>query len=179
MLTRRKFLGKTVKTAAGLVVVSLFDDLFPEMAEAHIVNGRVEIDLSELQLKLYEDDELTKVYTVAVGQKINGRSLTPMGEFIVLNKIENPSWIPTPYHIKRNPKLKKVMDKNNGKIPYGHRLNPLRRYWVGFSETGEAIHGMHGKIGKYSSRGCVRMTEKDVVDFAKHVYVGMPVRITA
>ncbi|OKL36739.1 L,D-transpeptidase family protein [Domibacillus mangrovi] len=79
-----------------------------------------------------------------------GRMLheTPVGDFIIINKAPNPGG------------------------PYG-------TMWMSLSKKGYGIHGTNdpSSIGKYVSKGCVRMYNKDVDELAKTVPIGTSVFI--
>jgi hypothetical protein len=63
-------------------------------------------------------------------------------------------------------------------IPAG-KQNPLGPRWVGLSKQGYGIHGTSapGSIGKAASHGCIRLRNRDVVEFATLVNVGDTVEI--
>jgi L,D-transpeptidase ErfK/SrfK len=79
-----------------------------------------------------------------------GRMLheTPAGDFIIINKAPNPGG------------------------PYG-------TMWMSLSKKGYGIHGTNdpSSIGKYVSRGCVRMYNQDVEELARTIPIGTPVSI--
>ena len=95
------------------------------------------------------------------------------GTTAVSSKRENPSWRPTPDMIKENPKLPTW-------VPGGHPMNPLgvRAMYLGASTY--RIHGTDAPwtIGKAVSKGCIRMTNEDVLDLYPRVPVGMKVTVT-
>lgn len=113
---------------------------------------QIRIDLSERRLYLYNQNQLVKVYPVGVG-KIATQS--PRGDFTIINKV--------PY-------------------PYSYRGGPLSVYgtfWMGLSKRGYGIHGTNrpSSIGKYVSKGCIRMYNQDVNELARLVPIGTPVKI--
>ncbi|MCI2254138.1 L,D-transpeptidase family protein [Domibacillus sp. PGB-M46] len=79
-----------------------------------------------------------------------GRMLheTPVGDFIIINKAPNPGG------------------------PYG-------TMWMSLSKKSYGIHGTNdpSSIGKYVSRGCVRMHNKDVEELSRTIPIGTPVSI--
>jgi lipoprotein-anchoring transpeptidase ErfK/SrfK len=95
------------------------------------------------------------------------------GTTAVSSKKENPSWRPTPDMIKENPKLPTW-------VPGGHPMNPLgvRAMYLGASTY--RIHGTDAPwtIGQAVSKGCIRMTNEDVLDLYPRVPVGMKVTVT-
>ncbi|TLS37569.1 L,D-transpeptidase family protein [Pseudalkalibacillus caeni] len=76
-------------------------------------------------------------------------SRTPTGEYIIINKAPNPGG------------------------PYG-------TMWMSISKKGYGIHGTNdpSSIGKYVSKGCIRMYNRDVEELANIVPIGTPVYIT-
>lgn len=80
-----------------------------------------------------------------------GRMLheTPTGNFIIINKAPNPGG------------------------PYG-------TMWMSLSKKHYGIHGTNdpSSIGKYVSRGCVRMHNRDVEELASIIPIGTPVTIS-
>jgi hypothetical protein len=95
------------------------------------------------------------------------------GTTSVTAKRENPSWRPTPDMLKENPKLPSW-------VPGGHPMNPLgvRAMYLGSSTY--RIHGTDAPwtIGQAVSKGCIRMTNEDVLDLYPRVPVGMRVTVT-
>ena len=79
-----------------------------------------------------------------------GRMLheTPVGDFIIINKAPNPGG------------------------PYG-------TMWMSLSKKGYGIHGTNdpSSIGKYVSRGCVRMYNQDVEALSRTIPIGTLVSI--
>lgn len=95
------------------------------------------------------------------------------GTTSVSAKKENPSWRPTPDMLKENPKLPSW-------VPGGHPMNPLgvRALYLGASTY--RIHGTDAPwtIGQAVSKGCIRMTNEDVLDLYPRTPVGMRVTVT-
>ena len=111
------------------------------------------------QLAFYQNDKLIKVFPAATGKDA---SLTPEGNFYIINKIVNP-----PYY-KKN-------------IPGGSPYNPLGPRWLGLSAPGGPF-GIHGNnnplsIGTYASAGCIRLYNQDILWLYDQVPVGTPVKI--
>lgn len=74
---------------------------------------------------------------------------TPTGMFTIINKQPNPP------------------DKVFGVL------------WMGLSKPGYGIHGTNdpSSIGKFVSKGCIRMYNKDVLDLSTRVSIGTKVYI--
>ena len=121
------------------------------------------INKSNNQLAYYENSQLKKVFSVGTGRS---QSLTPEGNFKIVNKIKN-----RPYY--------------TGNIPGGDPRNPLGDRWLGLNANGTwgttyAIHGNNNpdSIGGYVSSGCVRMHDSEVEWLFDQVPVNTPVIIT-
>jgi lipoprotein-anchoring transpeptidase ErfK/SrfK len=120
---------------------------------------RIEIDVSERRLDLYEGEVLTLSTEIAVGV---GATPTPHGEFYLAELLQPP-------------------DPNGVYGPYAFGLS-------GFSETldrfagGDAVIGIHGtndpsSLGSEVSHGCIRVHNDVIVDLAATVPLGTPVSI--
>ncbi|TCP52499.1 L,D-transpeptidase-like protein [Tumebacillus sp. BK434] len=112
----------------------------------------IRISLGKRRLDLLENGKVIKSYPVGVG-KIATR--TPSGTFKIISKVPNP-----------------------GRRP-GGPVTVYGTYWMGLSKKGYGIHGTNrpSSIGKYVSKGCIRMHNKDVEDLARRVSVGTQVKI--
>lgn len=106
-----------------------------------------------------------KRYTVGTGKY----NRTPAGTFRVSEKITEPSWW-----------------KDNREIPFGDKENILGTRWMAISSTGDTPpakgYGIHGTwedkgLGRQSSAGCVRMSNKDVEELFAYIPEGTPVTI--
>ncbi len=104
-------------------------------------------------------------YGVGVGRE----GFTWSGEKRVSMKREWPDWSPPPQMLKRRPDLPRHMR--------GGMENPLgaRALYLGSSQY--RIHGSNepDTIGAAVSSGCIRMTNKDVIDLYQRVKVGAKV----
>lgn len=115
----------------------------------------IKISKANNTLTVFIDGKAAQTFPVATGRL---PSLTPVGTFQIVNKIENPWYIPQ-------------------NIPGGAPNNPLGHYWLGLNVPGTdgSIYGIHGtnnpsSIGKYVSKGCVRMYNEHV----KWLYENVP-----
>ncbi len=136
------------------------DQYLPSVAEV----SRIELSLSQRQVKVFAGETLLKQYPVAIGRP--GWE-TPVGTFAVQSKIVDPAW--------QHPLEGYV-------IPSGDPQNPLGRRWIGFWTNGKNYIGFHGiadfmrpSIGSAASHGCVRMFSEDIEVMYKLVAVGTPV----
>ena len=117
---------------------------------------RLEVDLSERELRVVEDDEVLKQYEVAVGTK---QKPTPTGSFGINKIVWNPSWHPPDEKWARGKEPKGPGDPDN----------PMKRVKIFFSEPDYYIHGTDDldSLGRAESHGCVRMAPDDVTELAK------------
>jgi len=125
------------------------------------------LDRSTYQLKLWNNLELAKTYTVAVGQV--GLE-TPAGNYSIQDKQVDPAW-----HV---PMSAWAGDQAGDVVPGGTPENPLKARWMGIF-NGAGIHGTDdtGSLGSAASHGCVRMAIEDVIDLYDRVDVGTPIYI--
>jgi L,D-transpeptidase ErfK/SrfK len=129
----------------------------------HIVpleeSDSIEVNLPQRMLFHFEDNEVSGVYPVAVGQP-GRQKQTPIGSFVVVQMRKDPTWR-VPPSIQREEKAegKKVV----GEIEPGPN-NPLGKYWIGLSAPVIGIHGTNHPSSVYSDRshGCVRLRPDDI-----------------
>jgi lipoprotein-anchoring transpeptidase ErfK/SrfK len=101
------------------------------------------VDKSDNLLKLAANGKVFKVYPVATGTD----NSTPIGEFTIETKLIDPVWYTT-----------------GAIVPPESPENILGTRWLGFSMRGYGIHGttLPDSIGTQSTKGCVRMHNRDV-----------------
>jgi LysM repeat protein len=113
------------------------------------------VDKSDYTLTILLNGHFIKQYPVGIGKS----NKTPVGEFIVDNKLINPTWY-----------------SPEGVYPYGNPKNVLGTRWIGFEDRNDLYgYGIHGtadpdSIGKDMSNGCIRMRNENVeelFDFVK------------
>lgn len=104
-------------------------------------------------------------YGVGVGRK----GFTWSGTKTVTMKHEWPGWSPPPQMLKRRPDLPRHMP--------GGMDNPLGARAIYLGSSMYRIHGSNepDTIGAAVSSGCIRMTNRDVVDLSDRVKVGTKV----
>ena len=136
-----------------------------ELAEQYPVY--LTVDRSSFQLKLWENLELTKTYTVAIGA---AGFDTPTGEYAIQNKAVDPAW-----NVPDSDWAGKLAGQV---IPGGAANNPLKARWMGIYD-GAGIHGTDdtASLGSAASHGCVRMSVPDVIELYDQVPVGTPIYI--
>lgn len=127
------------------------------------------VDLSDLELTLYEGLRKVKAYPVAAG---SARYPTPTGEWTIWDKRENPVWI--------NPAPDGWGASLPDMIP-GGPSNPLGTRALYLDAPGIRIHGTSASysIGSYASHGCVRMFMSDVEELYEIVPIGTTVHIVS
>jgi Uncharacterized protein conserved in bacteria len=113
------------------------------------------VDKSDYTLTILLNGHFIKQYPVGIGKS----DKTPVGEFVIDNKLINPTWY-----------------SPEGVYPYGNPKNVLGTRWIGFEDRdGLYGYGIHGtadpdSIGKDMSNGCIRLKNENVeelFDFVK------------
>jgi len=159
-------LGKIAKkfgTTVELVKKSngLARDLIRVGDRLRIYQGHFAVEVSKTAnvLTVTDNGKFFKRYRVGTGQF----SKTPVGEFKITSRIENPPWY-----------------RADGKtIPYGDPENILGTHWLGLNVPGYGIHGTWepDTIGRQSSAGCIRLLNDDVAELFVMLPVDTPVII--
>lgn len=125
---------------------------------------RVLVDLEARWALFFLGDEVAAAWPVGIGR--SGEE-TPVGDYTVRNKLENPPW----------------MKEGQEPIPFGDPRNPLGTRWIGWSKDGaKTSYGFHGtwepeSIGHAASDGCVRLLNGDVEELFQILPEGAPLRI--
>lgn len=140
-------------------------DAAPDTAEAGPGAGevlRLSVDKSDYVLTVFRGDRAVAEYPVGLGMN----DTTPLGDFVIANKIANPDW----YH-------------RGESVKAGDPRNPLGAEWMGLGDArGPTSYGIHptqerSSIGGNRSRGCVRMRPEDAAALFRVCAVGTPVQI--
>jgi L,D-transpeptidase ErfK/SrfK len=142
----------------------------------HIVvpadGAEIVINVPQRMLFHFEQEHASGVYPIAAG-KADWR--TPLGEFEIVTKEENPIWdVP--------PSIQEEM-RRAGKPVLTHvppsPENPLGNYWIGLSLPGIGIHGTNApsSIYKLATHGCIRLNPEDVRALFPEVHAGTRGRI--
>ena len=132
---------------------------------------RVEVDGKRQFLKAYgRDDKLVAIYPVTVGSEDRP---SPKGEFEVTKITEDPVYQYDPALALRGVHVNEKLT-----IPPGPN-NPVGAVWIDLSAEGYGIHGTPDpdKVSKAASHGCIRLTNWDALELAKHLSKGTPVLI--
>jgi len=126
-----------------------------------VYKGKFSVVVNKAQntLTLKSNGEVFKVYNVSTGKDT---SITPSGDFKVVNKLVNPVWYTA-----------------NEAIPAGDPRNILGTRWLGLDKSGYGIHGttQPQSIGKSVTAGCVRMYNREVEELFDILPVGTEVTI--
>ena len=118
---------------------------------------RLEVDISERTLTVFEHGSVTRTFAVTVG---TARHPTPKGAYTIDWIVWNPSWNPPDSEWAR------------GEKPIGPGPNnPMGRVKMFFRHPAYYVHGTNrdDQIGEAASHGCVRMRNEDVIEVAQMV----------
>jgi len=189
---RRMFLGTSVAALGGLAAPALaqqatsnsteFETDITEVARRNISSfrsldwrpyfdslsgGAVLVDTTSRALHYWSQDQSTyKLYPTSVPLT---EDLTRRGRTRVVQKVEGPSWRPTPSMIKRNPEWPAFVGPGPD--------NPLGTHALYLSWTYYRIHGTHDtrKIGRRSSNGCIGLYNEHIAELFALTKVGTQV----
>ncbi len=130
--------------------------------------GTIIVKTGEKRLYLVLGEGKAMRYGIGVGRP----GFKWYGRHRISRKAEWPGWTPPPAMRKRVPDLPAYM-------PGGPR-NPLGARALYIGSTLYRIHGSNEPwtIGREVSSGCIRMTNKDVIDLYNRVSVGARVVVT-
>lgn len=116
------------------------------------------IDLSEFDMVIHAHGYYVHRFSIGIGRD----STSPIGNFKVLNKVENPTYYGTDGRI----------------IKADDPQNPVGEHWIDLGNS----YGIHGtinpdSIGKAMSKGCIRMRNNDVAEVFGLLGINSEVRI--
>lgn len=189
---RRVFLGGTALAAAGLASPALAQQLTPNstVMESAVSSttrrnissfrtlrwqdyfdntrgGLLLVDITSRALHYWSEDEsVYRLYPTSVPETDD---LTRKGRTSVIQKVEGPSWRPTPAMKQRNPEWPDFI----GPGPE----NPLGTHALYLSWTYYRIHGTQDtrKIGRRSSNGCIGLYNEHIAELFDLTRVGAQV----
>jgi lipoprotein-anchoring transpeptidase ErfK/SrfK len=117
---------------------------------------RIDVDISEQKLRLYEGEEMVREFVVATG--VTGAD-TPIGEFKVEYKMESARF--------------------RGTNPSGHTYDLPNVKWVLAFQGDYTIHGSYWRTvyGRPASNGCVSMTDANALEVFQWAPEGTPISI--
>jgi L,D-transpeptidase ErfK/SrfK len=129
--------------------------------------GAILVDITSRAVHYWSEDQL--VYKLYPSSVPVSEDLTRRGRTSVVQKVEGPSWRPTPNMLKRNPEWPKYI----GPGPE----NPLGTHALYLSWTYYRIHGTHDtrKIGRQSSNGCIGLYNENIAELFAMTKVGTQV----
>jgi len=126
------------------------------------------INLAELRLYHFAPGEPVASYPIGIGQE--GWE-TPLGLTAILAKRVDPTWYPPPSIRAERPELPAAVAPGPS--------NPLgpRGLYLGFASY--VIHGTNkpAGVGRFVSRGCIRLYNQDIEELYERVEVGTAVAI--
>ncbi|MFE1602908.1 L,D-transpeptidase family protein [Methylobacterium sp. ID0610] len=160
----------TVITVAALPPMSVGKPDAKSLPEEPKVQ-RIVVDKEALQLRAYAGDgTLVAVYPASVGSE---EKPAPEGTFTVKGIAFDPDYTYDPKY-----GFKGVGAKHKFTIRPGPN-NPVGVVWIDLSAESYGIHGTPDpeKVGKAASHGCIRLTNWDARDLARHVARGATVEI--
>ena len=132
-------------------------------ASTALASPELHINIPEYALRLVENGQIVKTYSIAVGTPYEQ---TPVGSFQIFEKQTYPTWFPGSNFTDRTP------------VPPGPD-NPLGTRWMEFKPN----YGIHGTnkgwdISYPVSGGCIRMQDTDARELYEKVPIGTPVLIS-
>ena len=131
--------------------------------------ARIGVDGARRRVLAFDEaGRIVAAYPATVGSR---ERRSPSGEFKVTAIAENPPYRYDPSLNLRGVKVEEPLD-----IPPGPN-NPVGAVWIALSAKGYGIHGTSEPeaVGKQASHGCVRLTNWDALELAKHVRKRTPV----
>ena len=142
----------------------------PHIVPNSLVDG-ILINVPQRMLFHFKSGKLQAAYPVAVGRRAWP---TPRGDFEVLEKEEDKTWI-VPISIQEE--MLATGKPVREKVPPGPD-NPLGRHWIRISPS-EGIHGTNApaSIYKFQTHGCIRLLPEDIDQLFREVPIGTPVKI--
>jgi lipoprotein-anchoring transpeptidase ErfK/SrfK len=156
-----------------------FDRAGPEIVVANVQReelprriSRVDVDAARQRVLAYDKgDAVVAVYPATVG---SAERPSPSGEFRVTGIAENPTYHYDPALNLRGVDVQEPLD-----LPPGPN-SPVGLVWIALSAKGYGIHGTPDPdaVSKRSSHGCIRLTNWDALELARHVGKGTPVTIS-
>jgi lipoprotein-anchoring transpeptidase ErfK/SrfK len=156
-----------------------FDQANTEIVVANVARGalprkiaRVDVDaVQQRVIAVDKDAMIVAVYPATIGST---ERPSPSGEFKVTSVAENPT-----YHYDPSLNLRGIDVQEPLDLPAGPN-NPVGVVWIALSAKGYGIHGTPDPeaVSKRSSHGCIRLTNWDALELARHVSKGTPVNIS-
>ena len=129
--------------------------------------GAILVDITSRAVHYWSEDQL--VYKLYPSSVPVSEDLTRRGRTSVVQKVEGPSWRPTPNMLKRNPEWPAYIEPGPD--------NPLGTHALYLSWKYYRIHGTHDtrKIGRQSSNGCIGLYNENIAELFAMAKVGTQV----
>ncbi|MBV0913546.1 L,D-transpeptidase [Anianabacter salinae] len=134
---------------------------------SNLRNGAILVDVQSRALHYWNEDQtIYKLFPTSVPLT---EDMTRRGRTSVVQKVEGPSWRPTPAMKKRNPAWPDFVGPGPD--------NPLGTHALYLSWTYYRIHGTHDtrKIGRRSSNGCIGLYNEHIAELFGMAKVGTQV----
>ncbi len=147
--------------------ISSFRSLDWQPYFSNLRNGAVLVDVQSRALHYWNEDQtIYKLYPTSVPLT---EDLTRRGRTSVIQKVDGPSWAPTPAMKRRNPEWPDFVGPGPD--------NPLGTHALYLSWTYYRIHGTHDtrKIGRKSSNGCIGLYNEHIQELFNLTKVGTQV----
>ena len=129
--------------------------------------GAILVDIDSRAVHYWNEDQSTyKLYPSSVPLTDD---LTRRGRTVITQKVDGPSWRPTPSMLERNPEWPRFIGPGPD--------NPLGTHALYLSWTYYRIHGTHDtrKIGRKSSNGCIGLYNEHIAELFSMTKVGTQV----
>ena len=136
---------------------------------ASLAGGAILCDIDSRALHFWSADEsVYKLYPTSVPLS---EDLTRRGRTEVIQKVEGPSWSPTPAMRERNPEWPERIGPGPD--------NPLGTHALYLSWQYYRIHGTHDtrKIGRRSSNGCIGLYNEHIAELYSMTSTGTQVML--
>ncbi len=163
-------LGETTELEQDVEVakrnISSFRSLEWQPYFSDLRKGAILVDIDSRALHFWTEDGSYKLYPSSVPLS---EDLTRRGRTSVTQKVEGPSWRPTPAMRERNPEWPEFVGPGPD--------NPLGTHALYLTWTYYRIHGTHDtrKIGRRSSNGCIGLYNEHIAEVFSKTVVGTQV----
>jgi L,D-transpeptidase ErfK/SrfK len=159
-------LSGTARLRIGQVLQVNNRHLLPSSLENGIV-----INVPQRMGFFFKNGDLVASFPVAIGR---AKWPTEVGQFSVLEKQENKTWL-VPKSIREE--MEKEGKPPEERVPPGPD-NPLGKYWIRISPTC-GIHSTISPTSVYSpsTHGCLRLQSEAITDLYPSVQLGTPVNV--
>jgi L,D-transpeptidase ErfK/SrfK len=147
--------------------ISSFRSLDWQPYFSNLRNGAVLVDIQSRALHYWsEDQSVYKLFPTSVPLT---EDMTRKGRTSITQKVEGPSWAPTPAMKLRNPEWPDFVGPGPD--------NPLGTHALYLSWQYYRIHGTHDtrKIGRRSSNGCIGLYNEQIAELFALTVVGTQV----